>query len=91
MRTALLLLSLAGLCLCAPAQAQDRPHVFRNATLYPISEEPIERGVLVVEGGTIQAVGPAGSVDVPAGAVAVAYTHLKLPTTPYVFTSGSAG
>ncbi|MCS3647306.1 amidohydrolase family protein [Salinibacter ruber] len=69
MRTALLLLSLAGLCLCAPAQAQDRPHVFRNATLYPISEEPIEQGVMVVEGGTIQAVGPAGSVDVPAGAV----------------------
>ncbi len=69
MRTVLLLLSLAGLCLCAPAQAQDRPHVFRNATLYPIHDEPIEQGVLVVEDGTIQAVGPVGSVDVPANAV----------------------
>ncbi len=60
------------------AQSQPRPeaergstpgvHVFRGATIYPISSEPIENGVLVVEGGQIQAVGPADAVDVPAGA-----------------------
>jgi imidazolonepropionase-like amidohydrolase len=65
------ILTVAVLCLgvILPAQAQDEPHVFRNATLYPISAEPIESGTMVVEGGTIRAVGPTGSVDVPDGAV----------------------
>jgi imidazolonepropionase-like amidohydrolase len=65
------ILTVAVLCLgvILPVQAQDEPHVFRNATLYPISAEPIESGTMVVEGGTIQAVGPTGSVDVPDGAV----------------------
>ena len=49
-----------------PTQAQT--HVFRGATVYPISEAPIEDGVVVTQGGTIQAVGEAGAVDVPAGA-----------------------
>ena len=65
------ILTVAVLCLgvILPAQAQDEPHVFRNATLYPISAAPIESGTMVVEGGTIRAVGPTGSVDVPDGAV----------------------
>jgi len=65
------ILTVAVLCLgvILPVQAQDEPHVFRNATLYPISAEPIESGTMVVEGGVIQAVGPTGSVDVPDGAV----------------------
>ena len=63
--------ALIPLCLCVslPAQAQEQPHVFRNATLYPISAAPIDSGVMVVQDGTIQAVGAAGSVDVPDGAV----------------------
>jgi imidazolonepropionase-like amidohydrolase len=69
MRTALLALGLACLTLAAPVHAQDQPHVFRNATLYPISDAPIDAGVMVVQGGTIQAVGPTGAVDVPADAV----------------------
>jgi imidazolonepropionase-like amidohydrolase len=69
MRSLLLILSLACVPLLVPAQAQDRPHVFRNAKMYPIAEEPIDRGTMVVQGGTIQAVGPAGSVDVPENAV----------------------
>ena len=52
----------------APATAQEQPHVFRGATLYPISDAPIDNGVLVVQNGVIQAVGASGSVDVPAGA-----------------------
>lgn len=54
---------------CATAQAQSRPHVYRGATLYPIAEAPIEDGVLVVQDGTIRAVGAAGAVDVPNNAV----------------------
>lgn len=69
MRVRLLFFSLLSLFLLAPAQAQDQPHVFRNATLYPISSDPIEQGVMVVQDGTIQAVGTAGSVEVPDGAV----------------------
>ncbi|PSQ60282.1 MAG: amidohydrolase [Bacteroidetes bacterium QH_10_64_19] len=69
MRSILLILGLACLPLLIPAHAQDRPHVFRNATMYPIAEDPIDRGVMVVQGGTIQAVGPVGSVDVPENAV----------------------
>jgi imidazolonepropionase-like amidohydrolase len=53
------------LCLALPAPAQDQPHVFRNATLYPISSEPIDEGTMVVQDGVIQALGPTGSVDVP--------------------------
>ncbi len=69
MRARLLTLVVLCLCIALPTQAQEQPHVFRNATLYPISAEPIESGVMVVQGGTIQAVGAAGSVDVPDGAV----------------------
>jgi imidazolonepropionase-like amidohydrolase len=49
--------------------AQPQPHVFRGATLYPITESSIENGVLVVQDGVIQAVGTEGTVDVPRGAV----------------------
>jgi imidazolonepropionase-like amidohydrolase len=55
------------LVLAWPARAQQT-HIFRGATVYPISDAPIENGVVVVEGGTIEAVGEMGAVDVPAGA-----------------------
>jgi imidazolonepropionase-like amidohydrolase len=60
---------LLGLGLALPTAAQEQPHVFRDATLYPIAAEPIESGTMVVQGGVIQAIGPTGSVDVPEGAV----------------------
>ncbi len=69
MRPRLLATAVLALCLVLPAQAQEQPHVFRNATLYPVSAEPIEDGTMVVQGGTIQALGPTGSVEVPDGAV----------------------
>jgi len=68
MRARLLFVALLGLLLAVPAQAQEQPHVFRNATLYPVSSDPIESGVMVVQDGTIQAVGEAGTVDVPPNA-----------------------
>jgi len=42
--------------------------VVRGAKVYPISGPPIEKGVLVVRGKKIEAVGAEGSVNVPADA-----------------------
>lgn len=69
MRARLLVAALLSLCVGLPVQAQDQPHVVRNATLYPISSDPIDEGAMVVQNGTIQDVGPVGSVDVPSNAV----------------------
>ena len=52
----------------APAAGQDEPHVFRGAYLLPISGPPIESGALVVQGGSIVAVGGA-DLPAPPGAV----------------------
>lgn len=51
-----------------PVLAQDQPHAFEGATIYPIADEPIDEGVLVVQDGIIQEVGAVGEVDVPADA-----------------------
>ena len=51
-----------------PAAGQDEPHVFRGAYLLPISGPPIESGALVVQGGSIVAVGGA-DLPAPPGAV----------------------
>lgn len=69
MRTILLALAVAGLAFAGPVQAQDQPHVFQNATLYPISSEPIDEGALVVQDGVIREVGAAGAIEVPENAV----------------------
>lgn len=45
--------------------AQSQPQVFTGAKIIPISGEPLEDGVLIVENGTIAAVGKAGEVDIP--------------------------
>jgi imidazolonepropionase-like amidohydrolase len=43
------------------AQAQERPTAFIGATIYPVSSEPIENGVLIVHQGKITAVGGANT------------------------------
>jgi imidazolonepropionase-like amidohydrolase len=61
-----------GLLLCVAAgmlHAQQTPHAFEGAQIIPIAGDPIENGVLVVQGGQITAVGAAGSVSVPSNAV----------------------
>lgn len=65
-RLLVVLVVLAGVL---PAAGQDRPHVFRGATIYPIAGPAIPNGVLVVHNGTIQSVGAADAVEVPADAV----------------------
>jgi len=69
MRYVLCALAAACLLFGTPVQAQEQPHVFRNATVYPIADAPIENGVVVVQDGVVEAVGPAGTVSVPEGAV----------------------
>jgi imidazolonepropionase-like amidohydrolase len=62
-------LGLASLLGAVPALAQDQPHVFTGARVVPITGAPIENGVLVVQHGKITALGAAGQVNIPAGAV----------------------
>ncbi len=61
----LLLLAAAGWTV--PLAAQERPQVFRGATIIPVTSAPIPNGVLVVQGGKIVAVG-GPDTPVPAGA-----------------------
>jgi len=66
----LLGLALAG---AAPAQedtapAADAPLVVRADELWPASGPPLRDAAVVVRGGRVAAVGPAGEVRVPAGA-----------------------
>lgn len=64
-------LSAALVCAVAAAgalSAQEQPHAFRGATLLPVASQPIQNGVLVVQGGKITAIGGA-ETPIPAGAV----------------------
>jgi imidazolonepropionase-like amidohydrolase len=61
-----LCLSLVSL---ATAAEPDVPAVYRGARILTAAGAPIERGVLVVSGGKILAVGPEGSVPLPEKAV----------------------
>ena len=49
-------------------RAADQPIVYRGAKIHTAAGKPIEKGVLVIQGGTIVAVGPAGKVEIPKGA-----------------------
>lgn len=52
----------------ATGQAQQRAQVFRGARIIPIVGAPIDSGVLVVQRGTIVAVGREGAVRIPGDA-----------------------
>ena len=62
------LTGLACLFLVSGVGSQAQILVFQGARILPISQPPIENGVLVVEDGRIAALGTAGEVEVPAGA-----------------------
>ena len=61
---------LASLIPAAPAQSarDESVLVVQGARILPISAPPIARGVLVIRGGKIVAVGEEGKVQIPAGA-----------------------
>lgn len=52
------------------APAQEKPHVFTGALIYPIEGAAIENGVLVVHKGKITAIGGAGT-SIPADGVVI--------------------
>ena len=52
----------------AKSRTQQQAHVFQGAEIIPVTGDPIENGVLIIKNGTIEAVGPAGSVDIPRNA-----------------------
>jgi imidazolonepropionase-like amidohydrolase len=56
---------LLALVLVSPAIAAEGSIAFRGATVLPISAQPINDGVVVVQGTKIVAVGPAGQVEIP--------------------------
>jgi len=56
------------LWLSSSVLAQDRPIAFLGARIIPIDGAPIENGAMVVQNGTIAAVGAAAAVTVPANA-----------------------
>ena len=58
-----------ALAICCSAQAETI--AFTGATLMPVSDAPIENGVLIIEDGTISAVGAADSTRIPRGATTV--------------------
>ena len=61
---AILLFAVSGL-------TQDRPTAFINARVIPIVGQPIEQGVLLVQGGKIKAVGDARAVRLSSDVVTV--------------------
>lgn len=64
-------LTLLGYCLAASANAQDA-FVFRDVNVLPMDDERVLEGyTVVVSDERIQAVGPAGEVEIPAGAKSI--------------------
>ena len=62
------ILLLACALLASASVAAEPVTVFRGATVLPIAGPPIDDGVVVVRGGTIEAVGAEGDVPIPDGA-----------------------
>ena len=52
-----------------PLMAQEQPHVFKGAKIIPVTGQPIENGVLVVQNGKITAIGTSDKVKTPKNAV----------------------
>ncbi|MCH8495604.1 MAG: amidohydrolase family protein [Balneolales bacterium] len=63
----IILAVVAVLTSAAVVLAQETPTAFIGATLYPISGEPIENGVIIIQNGKISAIGDA-STPIPANA-----------------------
>lgn len=69
---ALALALLAGSAAEVPVQAQAPAYAFVNVNVVPMDRERVLNGqTVVVQGSRIVAIGPAGSVTIPAGAVRI--------------------
>lgn len=84
----------AALLLAAPLGAQQGTFAFENVSIIPMDRDGVVPGqTVVVQDGVITRVGPAGSVEVPAGATRIdgagrflmpglAEMHAHVPPTP---------
>jgi imidazolonepropionase-like amidohydrolase len=94
MRKIILTLLVFG-ALAGTSFGQSRTVVFRGAKVYPASRPPIERGVIVVTDGKIQAVGAEKKVSIPRDAMVVdvsgkfiipgivdSHTHIGIESRP---------
>ena len=68
MRRMLATLAVIASAAPTPGAGQERATAWQGARVLPVGGPEIPNGVLVVQGGKIVAVGPAGSVRIPAGA-----------------------
>ncbi len=48
------------------AEAQQQVHVFQGAEILSVTSDPIPDGIIVIKNGKIEAIGPSGSVSIPA-------------------------
>lgn len=60
--------TLVCLLLMGAVNTLAQTKVFTGATIFPVKAPVIQNGVLITEGGTITAIGPEGSVQIPSGA-----------------------
>jgi len=67
-RPAILRITLTGLLLLASPYSGADTRAFVGATIMPVSDAPIENGVLLVTDGEIRAVGASGDVRIPRNA-----------------------
>jgi imidazolonepropionase-like amidohydrolase len=65
-----MLIPVFGISLCLSGMAQEVPHAFTGAMIYPIEGTPIANGTLVVHRGKIVSVGDQ-TTSIPSGAVVV--------------------
>ena len=69
--TLLVLLASAPAALPDALPAEEPVTAFTGARVLPVAGDPIESGTLVIRGGKIEAVGPANSTAIPAGATRI--------------------
>jgi len=67
-------LSAALIIAALSAFAQTSPVAYLGAKIIPVHGDPIEQGILVIDAGKIVALGPLGSVTIPANATHVDVT-----------------
>jgi imidazolonepropionase-like amidohydrolase len=73
-----LVVSLAFFIFSGMSAAQQKAIVLKGGKLLTITHGTIENGTLVMENGKIAAVGPSGSVNVPAGAQVIDVTGMTV-------------
>jgi imidazolonepropionase-like amidohydrolase len=70
----LMMVLFLSLLFAAALEGQEKPHVFRGATIYPIDGPPIQNGMVLFQNGKILAIGADGAIAIPADALSMDLT-----------------